>query len=298
MITKYFRCVGRYKDGKTITGYKLVDDEGNTRTVRASSLKDAIKSGEAVVFNLSMTKDGRIIPKLGKDTVGVPFNSEGRDPRLAKKENKGTKVISIEDIAARTTGLRMLKSLLDAFDAANIPARIIECGHDTRGNKTEAYLFIQSGRKPQGFSYIKDRRHGEFELETPINMYDADDEESALAQITDDAEAFYNENAENIRKLGYSTITNYENMIRIEQDFNITKIANSRIVVSGNNIVYLEPKDLDAEVIEIPEACTIISNSAFENSPNLKKIICTKSRSMMVTEILGDRPGIRIEYSK
>ena len=63
------KCIQKFR-GKhnKIIGYRLVDDKGNVKDVKAEKLKQVIAAGKLSVSNLTLTADGRLVTTSEKDT--------------------------------------------------------------------------------------------------------------------------------------------------------------------------------------------------------------------------------------
>lgn len=52
-----------HRSGNKIVGYSISDGTGNVTDVASDVLKKSIRTGETVITNLTLTSDGRLIPK-------------------------------------------------------------------------------------------------------------------------------------------------------------------------------------------------------------------------------------------
>ena len=58
------KCIQKFRDkNNIIIGYRIIDQNGNTKDVSSESLKQAIQQGKVEVINLTLTSDNRLIDK-------------------------------------------------------------------------------------------------------------------------------------------------------------------------------------------------------------------------------------------
>ena len=262
---KTFKCVGRYKNGNRITGYKLVDEAGNVREVNSGSLKNAIKAGEAVILNLTLSTDGRLIPK----TESVVNNNKSNNSETGK-------VISFSASREQLKGGALLKILFNSIEDSEVNGRIVEFGTEVDNRKSEAYFFFETkDHEDLEFCLIKREDRQGYLIKTPLNEYIADDLKSAQGQLADDIEEVCMSHTDDLRKSPDTVIDDYHSSLRLAKEFKLEPVQNKHIIsVAGNNICYIGPKDTSCEIISIPDFVTVISNNAFDNCSNLKEVYC------------------------
>lgn len=262
---KTWKCVKRHLDGNKIVGYTIVDEHGNSYKVKANELKTAINAGEALVMNLTLSSDGRLLVKAN-DVLDVTM-----DPRTPK-------IIDFSLSKDQIRGHNLLNKLFTAFDRSESDARIVECGFETTDKKTEAYLFLST--KPSRFERRKDFEfsiiHREnsaqdaYKITSPIGYGYTEDIDVAIYNLIDDfnkISASYN-----LRLLNNNTIESFYNKVKISKEFGEDITKPHKIALSGNNIIYLGPKDITLSTVEVPDFCTVVSNNAFEACSNISTI--------------------------
>lgn len=278
-----FKCVGRYKHGNKITGYKLVDEAGNVREVNSSSLKNAIKAGEAVIVNLTLSTDGRLIPRV--ESVETVNNSN-------KDEQEKGKVVSFSALRDQLKGGALLKTLFNSIDDAEVNGKIVEFGYEADTKKSEAYFFFETRSKEAlEFSITKREDRQGYLIKTPLNEYIADDIKSAQGQLADDIDQVCRIHDDELRKSYIEVVDNYQSAQRLAREFKFEPIQNKHIIsVAGYNVCYIGPKDTSSETVTIPDFVTVISNNAFDSCLNLKEVYCEGvSQYSQVKEIINDK---------
>lgn len=267
---KTFKCIGRYKNGNKIVGYRIADESGQVREVSSGKLKDAIKSGEALVLNLTLSTDGRLIPKA--DTIVKPSEQESN----ITGSPSGTKVINFAAALEQSKGGTLLKHMLSAFDKVETNARIVECGYEYYKRRSEAYFYLEtSGKMELEFNLIQDDDKSGYIIRTPINEYDAEGLDGVEYQLIEDIIKVCNRYESQIRTLNEHGLVGLESRTKLAKDFKLVKPTDMfNLVTAANNVVLLGIKDTSASEITIPDFVTVISANAFDLCSGLTKIVC------------------------
>ena len=297
---KTFKCLGRFRDtnGK-VTGYKLVDEAGNTRDVETGKLMDALKSGEAMVINLTLGANGKLsvrdVPKVNQ-VYNVNLSADGK---VTPAENGDTptkqetgKIVSFDAMKSYKSGGNLLVKMLECFEFNELTkqARIIECEYDKY--KDEAYALVILHNKVQsiqtrillGDRVVEDYEEVEFKiskkdsettyyLKTQTGEYDAETLEDAIGKLEEDLDTFCALNRTTYRRIGGSMVAEYNSSRNIANQFGMMSRNDGTLKVAGNNIVYLKSTN-DIPTIVIPKHVTVVCNGAFDYNYNLKEIKC------------------------
>jgi len=76
-------CIEKFKKNNKIYGYRVQDQQGNTRDVTSEQLKNAMLNQQVTVTNLTLTSDGRLV-----DCSQLDKSKNNTDEKLTKEYNK------------------------------------------------------------------------------------------------------------------------------------------------------------------------------------------------------------------
>ena len=300
---KTWKCVGKFKRGNKIIGYKLMDGQGNIKEVRSNRLKDAIGAGEAMVLNLTLTSDGRLMPKEEKT---LDIFTERFNKNTAENANKSSnipnfcpnspeniqkaEVISLEAMRERQYGNTLLKGLFEAFEDAGINFRITSCGFDVDKKETSAWFYLKDKNTAEevDFSFRKLNTRDQIHIITPINEYIAEDLDSAKWQITEDLRELLDDPMREMRFVPHDNIQKFQDQVNISKEFRVDITRDHILSFVGQNIVYMGPKRTDQTTVEVPEFANVINVNAFDYCKNLKEIRCSIYHFRYIKDIISD----------
>jgi len=81
MIT--LTCIEKFKKNNKIYGYRVQDQQGNTRDVTPEQLKVAILNQQVTITNLTLTSDGRLV-----DSSQLDKSKDNTDEKLMEEYNR------------------------------------------------------------------------------------------------------------------------------------------------------------------------------------------------------------------
>lgn len=277
---KTFRCVGRYRENGKIIGYEIKDEFGNTRTVKANMLKNAIRNQEALVLNLLLTSDGRLIPKVESDNT---------------KNN--AKIVSLTYVR----GNALLKELLKALDISKLPIRIIETGVDITSRGLEAYFYIRHLGTTECYQYtlIADRNGNYYIVVPNMKNYEngkyADEVElkvdslaNAVGIIASELRVIYKKSGGEFSKLPDNWADAYYTSKKTYNDFNINTYRNLECLIAGNNVVLMNIDTSDGyepKKIVIPDTINVINNNMLDQLNGPVTVVCSTTIYRTIADI-------------
>ena len=305
---KKYKCIGRYRSGDSITGYRLVDEAGNVKDVPVKNIIDALSTGEAIIANLVLGSDGKlkVRQEMMPENAIVPKEPpvESLPP---EKQAENSKIISFNTEKSYLTGGALLDKLFKIFES-NPQARlvrIVECEYGKEEDEAYAFVVIQNRTKKwvnDGlfsskevdacedilFRISKLDNNSAYLFETNTGSYEADTLDCAIDSISEDLDTLISLNAMSIRKIGSSMVDSYESSRRIRSDFGLQRSNSDTVKVVGNNVVYLK-SNRDVPVIVIPDYITVIANGAFDYNYNLKQIKCPTHLFRTINSMINAR---------
>ena len=277
MIT--LKCIGRYKENGRIVGYQLADEHGNTRIVRSNKLKNAIARGEALVVNLTLTSDGRLIQRLESK------------PKTANDRN-----FVILDMY-QIKGSEMLETILGAIEVSNLPVRVVRLGSHFYRGLIEAYFYLKSGTGSTKYMFaVRENRNGEYICtipgigETYQTVFNDDPIEvvanslgEAVNILAKEIRKLYIHTSGNVSTLSYTALDGFKQDVQMSKDFRLNKYDNLIIKTFGYNIILKGFKYMEKE-LTIPDTIT----AACEDILDTLYSPCTIKCSLNISRAFGD----------
>lgn len=304
------RCIARFRDkyGK-ITGYRLSDSNGNVRDMGANELKKILGDGDAIVLNLSLTADNRLIPNVPslKSTarkVEAPEDALYKSkPTMTynKEDSEVPKILNFSENRVKLVGEKLVSILVEEYEE-NIPQCLIRrIGY----KESEDQLYVEAFISIAAKRYIEDQTKlgsilkrsasnsmkpvlltfsisenlsaneddmGKYLISTPHKNWETD--KFGGIQVTLEKEFNWlldNEDYELVTSHNMHNTKEYESWDRAQRDFGLPREFDTLIM--GDNIIYKCPKQTSSERLRIPDCITAIHENAFTDCTNIKLIV-------------------------
>lgn len=334
LVMHSFTCVGKFRDKHgRITGYRLRDENGNLRDVGARELKDTISDGEVFIFNLSMTKDGKLINRVQNldndkrtDTLEGKILNKGS---LNKRANpKAKKVVDLSQVMQMKQVNDLLKEFIIAYTKSGSDAFICYIKHSVSDGRVRVVVALKLARNSQdrgvfglskflGESKNKGNNTVKFVLTSdinpnndseykytfsdPFNSYETTDVTGIRETLTGMLMKYHSRASDpRLRTCSVPNCVSYSDWENLQKNFP-NLIEGFKVLNIGKNVIYSEPEDSDCNSVTIPSCVTAINLNAFDNCANLKTVVVSSTYHKKLVEALrktGDHMAFEIKTSE